>query len=85
MGGLACMCLNQNDCNHNFPKQVDIYCRQQELWAKGLNINILGSKTEPGEFIPEFGVKICRVQFEQLIEEQVTQLENIIVRYSAPA
>lgn len=84
MGGLACMCLDQNKCNSTFPPQVNIYCRKHNLLAEGINIKILGTKSKPGEFIPEFGIRTCRIQFKQLQKEQAAQLEDIIVKYSVP-
>lgn len=82
MGGFACMCLDQNECTCNVPAEIDIYCSEHDLWAQGITIRVLGSKTRPGEFIPEFGVRTCRLRFEQLNENQLTAIENIIVRYS---
>lgn len=84
MGGLSCVCLNQNNCKVNQPVEVDIYCRKEGLRAGGLTITILCSETCPGKFAEEFGVRKCRVRFDQLVDTQVTQLENIILNSMLP-
>lgn len=79
MGGVACICLDQEHCPHGGIEEVDIYCRKEGLWAKGLSIRVLDSERIPGKFGEEYSVRKCRLQFVLLGREQAGQLENIII------
>lgn len=84
MGGMACTCLDQNSCYQGLSQQVDIYCGKTGLWVEKVNIRILGSDVSPGKFAREFSVRKCRLQFEQLAEVQMGQLENLILHSVLP-
>lgn len=84
MGGLSCACLSQDRCQNECIEEVDIYCRKEGLWAKGLSIRVLGSELVPGKFSEEYSVRKCRLQFVQLEDGQSGQVENIIIGSSLP-
>jgi hypothetical protein len=84
MGGMACTCFDQNRCHQGFLQQMDIYCRNADLWAEKLDVRILASETAPGMFAEEFSVRKCRLQFAQLTETQAGQLEKLILHAVLP-
>ena len=83
MGGLFCMCLEENKFGKDFPeKGADIVCEKAKLFAQGLPIKVLNSIVVPGEFAMGVKVRKCRLQFNQLKYGQNTQLEEIILSHA---
>lgn len=82
MEGISCWCLNGDHCSTTTSRNIDIYCKERQLWARGLPMRVLSSELVSGKFLGEVPVKICRANFDNLRDEQRAEVENIILSHS---
>ena len=82
MGGLSCMCLENNKCEQkSADREVDIFCKENKLFAQGLPITVLGTSVVPGEYVIDVKIRKCRAKYENLEEDQKVQVEEIILSH----
>lgn len=82
-GGLSCMCLDSSQCEGVEPEKVDVFCKKENLIARGLHVRKLDTEIIPGKYVKEIKVRKCRIQFDHLIDAQIAQLKNIILAHAA--
>ena len=81
-GGLSCVCLDHGECNEGLLTTMNIFCRKHELCAEDIKMKVLSTEMMRGQFVEELGMRMCRVQFNNLKDSQRSQLANIIVSTS---
>ena len=77
-GGLFCSCFQETACTNNEHKEIDILCGQGNFLVKGLKVKIINMETISGQFLKDFEIKKCRMQFKELHEEQSYGIESIL-------
>ena len=77
--GLYCSCFQDSTCEKDIHKEIDILCGYGKFLVKGLKVKIIDSENIPGQFLSNFEVKKCRLQFVELQEEQSSGIESIVV------
>jgi hypothetical protein len=83
MGGLSCMCLEENKCSKDFrDREIDIFCKTAKMLVQDLPIKVLESTVVSGNSYMEVNCRKCRVQFGQLEHYQKTHLEEMIASYA---
>ncbi|MFZ5797912.1 MAG: hypothetical protein ACYCYR_12505 [Desulfobulbaceae bacterium] len=76
--GLFCTCIQESGCIMDSHKQVDILCGGGEFLVQGLNVRIVKMETIIGKFLRNLEIKKCRLQFENVGEEQFSGIETIV-------
>lgn len=79
LGGVSCWCVQGNLCTDDGSRTVDIFCKEGQLWARGLPLQVLDSESVAGKFLGGVPVRKCRARFADLGDRQRNQLENIIL------
>lgn len=79
LSGLSCWCVQGDFCADVVSRKVDIFCKGGQLWARGLNLQVLASESVAGEYLGGVPVRKCRARFTDLAKEQREQLEHIIL------
>lgn len=82
LGGVSCWCVQGHLCTDATSRKVDIFCKEGQLWARGLSLQVLASESVAGKFLGGVPVRKCRARFADLRDGQRDQLENIILNQS---
>lgn len=76
--GLYCTCIQESGCVMDSHKQIDILCGEGNFLVQGLNVRIVKMETVIGKFLRNLEIKKCRLQFEDIAEEQSYGIETIV-------
>ncbi len=83
MGGLSCVCLEENKCDrYAGDKEIDIFCGQAILFNLGLSIKVIDSVIVLGKFDSGLEFRQCHAKFNHLEHDQKNQLEEIILLHT---
>jgi hypothetical protein len=76
--GMYCTCIQESGCILDSHQQVDILCGEGNFLVKGLKVRIVKMETVTGKFLRNLEIKKCRLQFEDIGEEQFSGIETIV-------
>ena len=80
-GGLFCTCFQENPCKKAIKKIIDILCCNGNLVIKDVKVRVVGTERITGKFLRNFEMKKCRMQFDDLEEDQSACIEGIIAEH----
>jgi len=76
--GLYCSCFQDSTCEKNVHKEIDILCGYGKYLVKGVKVKIVETEIIPGQFLKNFEIKKCRMQFLKMENEQNYGIESIL-------
>ncbi|HBI16502.1 MAG TPA: hypothetical protein DDY20_13520 [Desulfobulbaceae bacterium] len=76
--GLYCTCIQESGCILDSHKQIDILCGEGNFLVQGLKVRIVQMETVSGKFLRNLEIKKCRLQFEDIRDEQSSGIETIV-------
>ena len=76
--GLYCTCIQESGCIMDSHKQIDILCGDGNFLVQGLKVRIVEMEKIAGKFLRNLEIKRCRMQFEDIGEEQSSRIETIV-------
>ena len=76
--GLYCTCIQESGCVMDGHKQIDILCGEGDFLVQGLKVRIVKMETVNGKFLRNLEIKKCRLQFEDIGEEQSCGIDTIV-------
>ena len=80
-GGLFCTCFQESPCGKTNKKSIDILCCNGCLVIKGVKVRVVSSEQISGKFLKNFEMKKCRMQFDNLHENQSAYIEGLIAEH----
>jgi hypothetical protein len=76
--GLHCTCIQDRGCTADAHQQIDILCGEGNFLVQGLKVRIVQMERINGKFLRNMEIKKCRLQFEDIAEEQASGIETIV-------
>lgn len=76
--GMYCTCIQESGCPVDSRRQIDILCGEGNFLVQGLKVRIVNMETIVGKFLRNLEIKKCRLQFEDIDEEQLCDIEKIV-------
>ena len=77
--GLFCSCYLENQCaEQELHRKIDILCGEGNFLVRNLRVKIIQMETSSGKILRELQITKCRMQFEDLREDQSFGIESIL-------
>ena len=76
--GMYCTCIQESGCSVDSRRQIDILCGEGNFLVQGLKVRIVNMETIIGKFLRNLEIKKCRLQFEDIDEEQSCDIERLV-------
>ena len=76
--GLYCSCIQEGSCVLDGHEEIDILCGEGGFLVQGLKVRIVNMEKVTGKFLRNLEIKKCRLQFENVCEEQSCGIETIL-------
>ena len=76
--GLYCSCIQESSCAQDGHEEIDILCGEGRFLVKGLKVRIVNMESVTGKFLRNLEIKKCRLQFEDICEEQSYGIDTIV-------